>query len=126
MSENEPTVEEIVIAQNLVDKVRAQNWKNGGVHIMDCDEAEDLIAKALADSRNTRPSPAVPVVGGLVESAIAAAALRVSSDSILCQGKFAKCFKRCGDACICLQTTRSAIRAALAALSPPTAKEDER
>lgn len=46
-------------ARDLVNRIRAQNWKNGGVLAMDIDEA---VAAALAFASPSAPAPAEPVV----------------------------------------------------------------
>src|SRR3546814_20692502 len=48
-----PTVSErdLATARELRTAICQQNWKNGGAHVMDVDEAEKLIATALAQAR---------------------------------------------------------------------------
>lgn len=46
-----PTQQERETARELVKQVQHQNWKLGGVLTTDTDEAENLIAQALADAR---------------------------------------------------------------------------
>src|SRR3546814_19249365 len=48
-----PTVSErdLATARELRTAICQQNWKNGGSHVMDVDEAAKLIATALAKAR---------------------------------------------------------------------------
>jgi len=40
-------MDEVEIATQLVDTIRAQNWKNGGVLIIDRNDAIEVVAQAL-------------------------------------------------------------------------------
>lgn len=56
-------------AEQLVDMIRAQNWKNGGVLSVDRDEAIELVAQAL---RVAHAAGAVAATKSTGESMIAA------------------------------------------------------
>lgn len=65
--------DQTVTAEEIVDLIRAQNWKNGGVHSIDRDEAVALVELY---GRAAASEEALKVKGEAWDKAIASLSLR--------------------------------------------------